>query len=71
MEAYRIFWRFICLFAYRRAALPVKTAPPGLPFMRDPSARCDNYEPRKYLLGDFRDCKGDGHYLCAKCCHKE
>jgi hypothetical protein len=37
--------------------------------MRDPENRCHAYEPRPRELNDFRDCQGDGHYLCKECCH--
>lgn len=63
------FWKWLCIFAYRRCAEPVTRAPDGLPGIRDRLNRCGVFEPRPRQPGDFRDCAGDGHYLCKECCH--
>lgn len=62
-------WRSICLFAYRRWATAETVHPIGIPGERDPDNVCGVYAPRKWKIGDFRDCRGDGHYLCNRCCH--
>lgn len=56
-------------FLYRRLAKAQPKAPTGIPLMRDPDNRCEIFEPRPRLDGDFHDCHGDGHYLCRECCH--
>lgn len=43
--------------------------PPGIPYERDPDAKCEFYEPFKRRKWYFDDCETDGHYLCAKCIH--
>jgi len=43
--------------------------PIGLPYERDPDAKCEFYEPFKKKKWYFRDCETDGHYLCGKCIH--
>lgn len=56
----------VAVFAWRR--IPgEKHLPLGVPYNRDPEFPCDGYEPRKPELGDWRDCRGDGHYLCEQC----
>lgn len=46
--------------------------PAGLPGHRDPDNRCDVYTPKrvKDAFSHFRDCQGDGHYLCKGCVHR-
>ena len=63
------FWRWLCIFAYRRAGLTIKEKPTGLPFNRDPEDPCSAFEPRKTRLGEWSDCQTDGHYLCRECVH--
>lgn len=64
-----LLWLWLCRFAYRRLKQSKGRFPNGVPTVRDVDSRCHAYEPRKRQLGDFRDCQGDGHYLCAECCH--
>lgn len=61
-------WLKLVLFAWRKASGPQGKGI-GLPLQRDPDAPCEYYAPRKVQHGDFQDCDGDGHYLCARCCH--
>lgn len=63
------FWKWLCIFSYRRWADPAGTPPLGVPFNRDPEHPCTFYEPRKHEIGDYSKCMGDGHYLCQGCCH--
>ncbi len=63
------FWKWLCLFAFRRWAPKLKKLPTGIPRHRDPENTCTLYEPRQRELGDFQECQSDGHYLCKECCH--
>lgn len=65
----RAAWRWLALFAYRRWARPESRKPVGIPGNRDPDQPCESYAPRPRGIGDWRDCQGDGHYLCAGCAH--
>jgi hypothetical protein len=66
----RAFWKFVCLFAWRRWVRPGDRKPAGVPGNRDPENPCDFYEPRKKRLNDWDDCLTDGHYLCRECVHQ-
>ncbi len=65
------FWKWVALFAYRRwvSVRRPSDLPTGIPGHRDPDAPCSAYAPRRRMLGDWRDCQGDGHYLCVGCAH--
>ena len=65
------FWLRVCRFAYRRLDIPHRGEPDGIPFRRSPDYPCEGYSPRDRLLGDWRGCQGDGHYLCVECAHFE
>jgi hypothetical protein len=67
----RPFWRWLALYAYRRWARPGTPKPVGIPGNRDPDNPCHAYEPRTWRFGDWKDCRGDGHYLCHECVHRE
>lgn len=67
----RRFWKWLCIFAYRRWVRVERRKPVGVPHNRDPEAPCESYSPRKWSSGNWDGCQGDGHYLCAECCHKE
>lgn len=62
---------YVTIRLWRLCAKATPKAPVGLPYMRDPDNRCPIYEPRKRMPGDFRQCYGDGHFLCKECCHYE
>lgn len=66
---FKPFWKAIALFAYRRWATADEAKPTGIPGNRDPKFICTAFSPRQWEPGDFRDCEGDGHYLCKECCH--
>jgi hypothetical protein len=42
--------------------------PSGAPYIRDPEAPCNGYEP-KQIFGDYPipECQTDGHYMCEYC----
>ena len=63
-------WLWLARFAYIRATKANGVKPTGIPYNRDPEFVCTGYEPRPKKLRDWRDCEGDGHYLCMECCHK-
>ena len=66
----RRFWLAVHQYYYRKVAMlyPRKTA--GLPGNRDPESPCEVYAPRPQHPTDWLDgCQGDGHWLCAECCH--
>lgn len=70
---YKIYHR-LCLFFYRLYMRSLKHNPKliGVPYERDPEAKCEFYEPFQTLRGRrwyFTDCETDGHYLCRKCIH--
>jgi len=67
----KFFWKWLCLFSYRRYAIATENKPTGIPNNRDPNHPCTGYEPRTKRTMDWGDCDGDGHYLCDECCHKE
>ena len=67
---WRSAWKAVALFAYRRWAEPNGEMPVGVPSFRDPEHICTGYEPRKRGPGDYAECEGDGHYLCAGCAHR-
>lgn len=59
----------LAVWCWRRSK--AKTGIPcGIPGHRDPDAPCPGYEPRPREMGDWGDCRGDGHYLCEECCHR-
>ena len=65
----REFWKQVALFAYRRWARSEGRKPVGVPGNRDPDDPCPFYAPRLRRMGDWNDCRTDGHYLCRRCCH--
>ena len=69
--SFKPFRKRVALFAYRRWAKgsPDRRKPVGVPGNRDPEMPCASYSPRPHQLGDWNDCKGDGHYECRNCCH--
>lgn len=62
-------WLKILRFSYRCLDLDCSEEPMGIPGRRDPNNRCDFYSPRSPQQGNWRDCNGDGHYLCKECCY--
>lgn len=66
------FWLWLVRFAYRRMrrTTAYRDLPDGIPGVRSVDSPCAVYSPRKPLLGDFRDCQTDGHYLCQECAHR-
>lgn len=64
------FWRWAALFAWRRWSRAEGRRPVGVPGNRDPESPCPAYAPRRPRFGDFKDCEGDGHYLCKECAHR-
>jgi hypothetical protein len=66
----RDFWKAVCLFAYRRWAIPGEKKPVGIPGNRDPDIPCGSYEPIEWKTPAWNDCQTDGHYLCDECCHR-
>lgn len=67
------FWIWLTKFAFRfvRQSVPYHQLPDGVPGIRSIDSPCPAYAPRPYILGDWADCQGDGHYLCRKCAHRE
>lgn len=66
------FWKWLALFAWRRWRTyqePMSRTPDGIPGIRDIDRKCEHFDPAEPLPGDFRDCSGDGHYLCRQCSH--
>lgn len=47
--------------------------PIGAPNLRDPECPCEDFEPIGTIYGkDYQgECETDGHYMCAKCVHRE
>lgn len=65
------FWLWLCRFAYRRIGLREGKRPMGVPAHRDPEFPCETYAPRSpHRRGEWKDCLGDGHFLCEECAHK-
>lgn len=66
------FWKWLTLWAYRHWRGDVLSRMPvGVPGYRDPDAPCEAYAPRWRQLGEWGDCKTDGHYLCRHCAHRD
>ena len=61
------FWLWLCRFAYRRLKASNPNMPIGVPNNRDPESPCPAFDPRPTKMGDYRDCEGDGHFLCKEC----
>lgn len=70
---YKIY-HWLALHIWRKYMRSLKHTPHpvGIPYERDPDARCEFYEPFRPAPGQkwyFTDCETDGHYLCKKCIH--
>ena len=63
------FWKWLLRISYSKVAEASPTLPDGVPGYRSSTAICTGYSPRKRKRQDYSECEGDGHYLCAKCCH--
>ena len=63
-----MFWRWLCLFAFRRWKTEFRGNPVGVPGERDPRFPCHSYMPRPRMTHDLPHCGfPDGHYLCWTC----
>ena len=63
-----MFWRWLCLFAFRRWKTEFRGNPVGVPGERDPRFPCQSYMPRPRATHDMPHCRfPDGHYLCWTC----
>lgn len=63
------FWLWLLRLSYTKIATASPELPDGVPGFRSKDNPCTGYSPRKVLLFDYRECEGDGHYLCKECCH--
>jgi len=59
-----LLWRIIV-----RIVKSSKIKPVGIPHQRDSESPCEYYAPGNRDVYDFKDCEGDGHYLCKNCFH--
>lgn len=66
------FWLWLCRFAYGRIrdTTAYSDMPDGVPSIRSVESPCPVYAPRRWRIGDFRDCQTDSHYLCRECAHR-
>ena len=61
------FWRWLCVFAFRRLKARGGRLPDGVPCVRDVDHPCHAYRPGRRSGEPAGQCWGDGHYLCAEC----
>jgi len=63
-----MFWRWLCLFSFRRWKTAFRGHPIGVPGERDPRFPCTSYMPRERHDHNAPHCHfPDWHYLCGTC----